>query len=317
MGFLAALSAATASASPPTIEVAGEPRLTSAGFVIRAHIKAASGVYDPRLNWRYAGETPYRAEAMAGDEADNFSAVLPADTTSHDVEYFVSAFDKTSLDEADWKSKAAPAHLAAGGAGAASANQEALSVDLTVWAMRPGETEASILHGDEPLYQGTKVAFSFKTNEKAYVYLAERSASGSFDLLYPSELIATANPLPAGTTVRIPAQKWFEVDDKDLGEETVYILASPSPIKRVNTALARAEKHGTGLQSKEFLAAATEDGRCEAGAGGAGCLEKSRGLVLPSADPGVGNALSVRVASRKGDHKIFVPFRFRHVKAPQ
>jgi hypothetical protein len=306
----------------PTIELAQAPEVTPDGVHFKVRIGGTASIFDPRLRWRFTGETAFRDELLALTDGV-YVADVPAQPAERAIEYAVVAFDKTTLDEGDFPARNAVRTLAAEKSApqepSARADHDGLRVELTVISRRPGATQPTVLFGGEELSQGDQLAFGIKANQKAYVYLAERHTSGAFDVLFPNEaVIKTRNPVPANESVRIPGTVWFQVDDQDLGRETVMVLASTSPIKNLEAAFTKAAK-GKQTDSAEgaLLASVTGEGRCATSRGlsvvGSDlCRVKTRGLILPRPDEGA-EKTTVRVAARAKDTLIYAPFEFQHV----
>ena len=83
-----------------------------------------------------------------------------------------------------------------------------------------------------------RVLFAFEVSKDAHLYIFQRTPSDEVTVLFPDKRIGTQNPLKAGTWVEIPPEgKRFRVNDKDLGDENVYIVASQKPISSLDGAL--------------------------------------------------------------------------------
>lgn len=114
-----------------------------------------------------------------------------------------------------------------------------LALDFAVMAQRPSDASPRAISKSESLPTGTKLAFMLQPSRSAYVYLFQKGPDGKINVLFPDTRIATTNPLAAGATLRIPsgASQTFKLNDKDIGNETVYIVASLEPLAQLgNTA---------------------------------------------------------------------------------
>jgi hypothetical protein len=169
---------------------------------------------------------------------------------------------------------------------------------------------------DASLPSGSHVAFDVQLSRPAYVYLFQKSASGAVHVLFPDARVPVSNPIAASTPLQIPTGGTsFKLDDKDLGTERVYIVASLKPV----TALAAAADHAS--QGAPVGAAiqqvTTIDGSCKsrglsldegAAAPAAGCA-RPRGLSLDT----TGDSKASMVATTEAaDDTIATVFQFRH-----
>jgi hypothetical protein len=342
--LLALAAPSLAVAVAPSIEPLGDPVVGPEITHVRARISSSEGIFDPRVSWRFAGESAFHSEPLLGSkEAGVYEADVPARPTGREIEYRFTAFSPKTLDEADWPARDRTARLAAIVAAAPGhrneaqpesetenahpTSAEAMVLGLQVKARRPGEKEWSVLSGGEELFEGTEVAFGVETNRTAYVYLAEVHKSGAVDVLFPNEQIAAKNPVKAGASVRIPAKSSFRVDDKDLGTETVMVLASRKPLHDLDKAFKNAAEDkpddGGGKVDGVLLSEVTQNDGCRTRGlhldGADDCRPRTRGLILPVADPDAApkaDKSSLRVTSRSGESLVFVPFEFKHVARP-
>ncbi len=315
-------------AAGPTIKKASEPEVGDEGTHVAFRISDDNGVVNPQVMWRYAGESTFRSEPLLrGEGANLYEARLPGRPVDESLEYRVVAADSQSLEQSVWPSrlesaKIAPVEQAHAGKRGRTKTKAGLVVDLTVTARRPGGKEEVVLKGGEPLSEGAQLAFALKVNKPAYVYLAERHKSGAFEVLFPNPMIATKNPIAAGTSVRIPAEAWFALDNEDLGPETVMVLASPTPLKDLEGSFARASKGDKpDVQvGGDLLAAASDSPSCRTRGlkleNSDDCRPRTRGLIVPTSDTAAADAPSVTISARPSDPVVFVPFQFQHVPKP-
>jgi hypothetical protein len=83
-----------------------------------------------------------------------------------------------------------------------------------------------------------RVVFSFEVSKDAHLYIFQRTPKDELTVLFPDKRIGTQNPLRAGTWIDIPpGGQRFRVNNKDLGDENVYIVASQTPISSLDGAL--------------------------------------------------------------------------------
>ena len=108
-GLLASLGAA---AAPPELQHTPPEARAGHELVFRAAIRAPGGVYNPELLWRPAGGQRWRRVPMRA-EGDAWVATLPAaELPAAGLDYFLQAYEKTTLDEGSWRSPQDPQHLA-------------------------------------------------------------------------------------------------------------------------------------------------------------------------------------------------------------
>lgn len=116
--------------------------------------------------------------------------------------------------------------------------------DLTLEMRVDAELPASVGGGTLILAPGGRlptnatVAFNFEVSRATYLYVFQRSPTGEPTVLFPNARIGTKNPLPAGTVQRIPqGNDRFRVNEKDLGEEQIYLVASVEPLPNLDVAM--------------------------------------------------------------------------------
>ncbi|MBX3224022.1 MAG: DUF4384 domain-containing protein [Labilithrix sp.] len=203
-----------------------------------------------------------------------------------------------------------------------------LALDFAVEAARPSDAAPRAIAQGESLPTGTKVAFVVRPSKSAYVYLFQKSPDGKVNVLFPDERIAAKNPLAAGATLRLPpGSASFKLNDKDIGTERVYLVASLEPVLSLDGALAKA---GGGSAPTGALAEVT---RAEApSAARKGCTRaleldegsapnppciRSRGLEYAAGDEKSGPAIapaSFRARTEAADSVIVQVFAFEHTK---
>ena len=215
---------------------------------------------------------------------------------------------------------------------------EELTFQMAVEAQLPPWAGGGVLNIAplQPLPTNSHVAFAFRSSSDAYLYIFQINASGDVVALFPDERIGTSNPLRAGVMTRVPAQgQSFRLNEKDLGTERVYVVASRRDVGILKAAVARinsqqvsqvgqdtmlaklatvkpagdSDCHGTGTRGLELdtAPAAPEPGKCT----------RTRGLVLETADGSVStNKPSLSARTAPGDDTIVKVFPFTHVTEP-
>ena len=200
-----------------------------------------------------------------------------------------------------------------------------LELRFSVLAKRPSESAMVAVGPGSSLPTDTRVGFVVSASRPAYVYLFQRTANGAENVIFPSARIPVSNPIPAGTEVRIPAgDASYRVNEKDIGAERVYVVASLQRIPQLEDAVAKLGAGDTQAPALQGLATASQpsssgcktralelDGPSSATPG---CV-RSRGLDLPeapAAGPGAGAAVSLRARTEAADSTIVKIFSFQH-----
>lgn len=201
-----------------------------------------------------------------------------------------------------------------------------LGLDLSVLAQRPSEATMAPLAASGSIPTGSHVAFVVSTSVPAYVYMFQKSASGGVSVLFPDPRIAVQNPVPKATSLRIPdGTESFKLDDKDIGTESVFVVASLHPVTQLAAA---ADQVRAGAAPSGALVQVTAiDAGCKsrglsldesAPPPASGCV-RTRGLSLddasaPGGSGGGGGAPSLRASTEAADDTIATVFRFVHTR---
>jgi Domain of unknown function (DUF4384) len=193
-----------------------------------------------------------------------------------------------------------------------------LSLDFAMRAKKPGQDAAALVLPGASLPTNTSVTFSLKLSRAAHVYLFQKSPNGTLNVLFPNPRIDTANPVAAGSELQIPPRgASFYLDDRDIGNERVYLVASLEPL----TSLAQAtERVAAGHGAEGDLADVTEipsnSGDCRTRAlefdtGSTQSCVRSRGLEL---NPGTqaSSQVSLRTRTEAADGILVQVFSFEH-----
>jgi hypothetical protein len=200
-----------------------------------------------------------------------------------------------------------------------------LGLEFSVEAQRPTDASARAIGQGERLPTGTKVAFVLKPSKAAYVYLFQKGPDGKVNVLFPDTRIATKNPLTAGSTLRFPpGTASFKLNDKDIGTERVYLVASLDPVVSLDGALEKA--NGGGAPTGALAQVTQVDRRAtDTPKGCTRALElddgapprciRSRGLELDD-DKGASTArrASFSAQTEAADSVIVQVFAFEHTK---
>jgi hypothetical protein len=177
--------------------------------------------------------------------------------------------------------------------------RQTLEVSLRVMAQRPGEAGPALVSGGARLPTGTRVSFELTPSRQAYVYLYQESPAGDIVVLFPDPRIGR-NPLPGGAPLQLPPPPGsFRLNDKDIGTETVHVVASLSPLPQLEATLAGPEPTaaaaGCSSRGLEYDAGTTECGG-------------TRGLEYDA-----GGGASLTAVTELGGDRIVQSFSFEHV----
>jgi Domain of unknown function (DUF4384) len=193
-----------------------------------------------------------------------------------------------------------------------------LTLDLGVRAKKPDQAQASLLGPGSSLQTNSRVSFWLRVSHPAYVYLFQKSPDGALNVLFPDARIATKNPIPAGVQLRIPdGEATFRLNEKDIGTERVYVVASLDPLANLQQA---AEKVAAGQKPEGQLAAVADmpqnSGSCRSRAlelddGAPTPCVRSRGLALDS-EPQSETGASLRAKTEAADSVLVQVFAFEH-----
>ena len=202
-----------------------------------------------------------------------------------------------------------------------------LAIELAVEAMKPAESSPRAIMQGERLPTGTKVDFVVRPSKDAYVYLFQKGPDGKVNVLFPDTRITLKNPLRAGTALRIPPGTGsFKLNDKDIGTERVYVVASLDPLVSLAGAIDKASGGAAPTGALAQVTAAQHDG-----AGTKGCTRaleldegpaprciRSRGLEYDgegsSAPAPAASRASFRARTEAADSVIVQVFAFEHTK---
>jgi hypothetical protein len=188
----------------------------------------------------------------------------------------------------------------------------------------------------QPLPTNSRVAFAFQTSSDAHLYIFQVNASGEVTVLFPDPRIGTSNPLRGGTATRVPSQgQTFRLNDKDIGVEKVYIVASRKPVTSLDSVAAKvnsgqvtqvgqdpllaqlasvkpageADCQGTRTRGLELEGPPSQPGTAK--------CTRTRGLVLDAGDGAGTDKPSLSARTAPGDDTIVKVFPFTHVAEPQ
>lgn len=203
-------------------------------------------------------------------------------------------------------------------------NRSELALDFSVEAQKSNEGFARAIAQGEALPTGTSVAFVVRPSKAAYVYLFQKGPDEKVNVLFPDSRIVTKNPLNAGVALRIPSgSATFKLNDKDIGTERVYFVASLDPLtsldEAVQKAMSGAAPSGLLAQVTASKGASAAQKGCtralELDAGPSSCI-RSRGLELSGGNAASSGThrVSFRAQTEAADSVIVQVFAFEHTK---
>ena len=199
-----------------------------------------------------------------------------------------------------------------------------LALSLSVLAKRPDQGDAAPIGEGASLPSGTRVAFAVELSRSAHVYLFQKSPSGELNVLFPDPRITVKNPVPAGEPLRIPqGGASFKLDEKDIGLERVFVVASLEPVSALNQAVQGLQSGGAPSAPLVTLTKVSEPQQSdcqtralsfEEDAPAAPCL-RQRGLSFEEDAPAAGNAQpSLKARTEAADSLIARVFSFQHTQ---
>lgn len=198
------------------------------------------------------------------------------------------------------------------------AERRELSFELSVRAKKPNDASATSIGSGASLPTNTRVSFSLRVSRPAHVYLFQKSPDGTLNVLFPDTRIGVSNPLAAATELRIPSgEQSFRLNEKDIGTERVYVVASLEPLPSLAKA---AESVAAGQKPEGQLAtvagmpadqSACKQRALELDDAAPGCV-RSRGLELDEAPATAGEKPSLRARSEAADGVLVQVFSFEH-----
>jgi len=196
-----------------------------------------------------------------------------------------------------------------------------LSLELDVRAKKPDQADAFVLGAGSSLPTNTRVSFSLKVSRPAYVYLFQKSPDGTLNVLFPDQRIPLKNPIAASADLRIPAgDASFRLNEKDIGTERVYVVASLEPLASFGQS---ADRVAAGQKADGQLASVSQIPQNKSGCkqraleldeDSASPCVRSRGLELDDgAGPGASaEKSSLRARTEAADGVLVQVFSFEH-----
>jgi hypothetical protein len=181
------------------------------------------------------------------------------------------------------------------------------------------------MQAGEAIPSGSRVSFRVNASRDAYVYLYQRKADGTIEVIFPSKGIPMPNPIKGGGPQRIPSNGTYCVDENGIGIETVYIAASLGEMQKLGSKLAGIESSSappaaaappppasSSCHTRDLKLDADSDSpaptACDLDRG-----VKTRDLKLDADDTPAGAAPSVGVCTEAADDQILQEFKFEHM----
>jgi hypothetical protein len=193
------------------------------------------------------------------------------------------------------------------------------------------QTAPRVVGADATVPTGSEARFRVKVNKPAYVYLFQKfDETKELRVLFPDKQIALKNPLEPDKEHVLPdTENTFCLDEKNIGLERVFIVASTQELTDMTSAVAAVEKgqYTTIPALKELDTIASADAPTsgckkrafvlkKAGGGEAeGTCPLSRGWVLKSKSTDPSSPVSFTATADAGDTMIVKVFPVQHVRS--
>lgn len=179
-----------------------------------------------------------------------------------------------------------------------------LKLEFGVLAQKPGESSFTAVPQDGSIATGTKVYFNLRTSAQAHIYLYQETPSGKINVMFPHPQMPMANPLPAGTELRIPpAPGYFTLDAEGVGREQVHLVASLEPLTQLATSLSKP------TPSADELACGARDLNYNPGTS---CTDDTQARTFGLTEPGNAPDVSMTASNTAGARSIHQIFTFQH-----
>lgn len=123
----------------------------------------------------------------------------------------------------------------------ASSSDPNLSLVWSLAAITGPENRRTLyaLESESVLYSGDKFKMMFQTAQQCYIYIIFEGAGGEILVLHPQDIESLDQPTEPNKRVYIPnARDWF-ILDQNHGTETLYLLASSTPLADLESQLKR------------------------------------------------------------------------------
>ncbi|MBA2538480.1 MAG: DUF4384 domain-containing protein [Deltaproteobacteria bacterium] len=200
---------------------------------------------------------------------------------------------------------------------AANATANGLTLSYRVLSKPAAGGEYRVVKPAEQLHTDDRLVFEVMVTEQAHVFISQRPKGKPLAVLFPNAGIDITNPLPPNTWTRIPSgTKSFRLNDKDVGPETVFFVASRVPPPNLAAAIANDGKAGAkpsyAVEDQIVAVAMEKRGDCVGRGreivldGDDDCKVKTRGIELDDENR------ARRVRGMTIDDVVFVPFKFVH-----
>ncbi len=96
------------------------------------------------------------------------------------------------------------------------------------------------------LKSGDSLRIFFETNQDCYVYILMYDSTGHASRVFPDPRISLDNHVKAQAEYHVPTgDDWFWLDN-NLGQETIYVVASKEPMTKLTALLAQMESTASG-----------------------------------------------------------------------
>jgi hypothetical protein len=196
-----------------------------------------------------------------------------------------------------------------------TASKNDLELSYRVLVRSPNDKEPRAIHSGDTVKTGDEMIFYVQPSQPAHCFVLQRNGkTKALDVLFPNKLLELKNPLPAESTRLPPEPHTLTLDNKALGTETVYLIASKHPLPDLAASLdgdkprAIADQVVTIAMAKRSDCAGTARDLVLDATGP--CAVQPRGLVLDA--PKAAPAGTRGIRAQGDDDIVLVPFQFVH-----
>jgi hypothetical protein len=207
-------------------------------------------------------------------------------------------------------------------------NKKAIALELIVQAKRKGGQVAVVKDGVS-LRTGEEIVLGLKLSKSAYVYLFQRKPSGTIKVLFPNDTFnKPENPISPSYLVRIPPFGYsYVLNDKDIGEEIIYVVVSKNELENLSASLSNIEKDSKAAQRdvertmvnlfnehRPECAGKQQELQRTTGIRNSACDQILRGVQSQKTenDKFFSNYASAQLQTAPGDDLLIQTFRFQH-----
>lgn len=114
-----------------------------------------------------------------------------------------------------------------------------VEMDVVKEVMEYGKYTARSIKDGDVLTQKDNYKIIFRARTECFIYIAQLDSTGKMDPIFPSAFASEANPVRPGMAYAVPSDRqWFYLDE-NYGVETIYFIASRTPLQDLETLFLR------------------------------------------------------------------------------